>query len=203
MSKTKLSKVRYAHKDSLMEGRFGFIDDRTLRENVAIYVQYITFLVSLDEEYDVGILTYSIYKDIVVHTAHVVESLVNYKLQKLIADGDLEENGLAGYEEKLHQKKEIHKCNEDGSSYVAGKLLKKPNKIKDDTKFLLLNRAGKKAGLLTKGLFDDCEEIRNMRNKIHLSGLKRVDDKYSKSDISNLFKITEKIIDRVRDYEIH
>lgn len=201
MSKTKLTKVKYAHTDSLTKGRFSFIEDATLKENVAIYVQYISFLVSLDEEYDLGILTYSIFKDIVVHTAHVVESLINYKLQKLIIVGAIQEDGLAGYEEELQEKKEIHKCDQEGITYVAGKLIKTAIRIKDDTKFLILNRAGMKCGLLTKELYDDCEKIRGMRNKIHLSGLKKVDDQYSKGDISDLFKMTEKIIDRVRDYE--
>jgi len=201
MSKTKLTKVKYAHTDSLAKGRFGFIEDETLKENIAIYVQYISFLVSLDEEYDLGIITYSIFKDIVVHTAHVVESLVNYKLKKLIANGAIQEDGLAGYDERFQEKKEIHKCDQEGITYVAGKLIKTPIQIKDDTTFLFLTGAGKKCGLLTKELYDDCEKIRGMRNKIHLSGLKKVDDQYSKTDISNLFKMTEKIIDRVRDYE--
>ncbi|NQV12589.1 hypothetical protein HQ524_04465 [Candidatus Uhrbacteria bacterium] len=185
-----------------MNGRFDFIENDTLKENIAIYVQYIVFLVSIEEEYDVGILTYSIYKDIVMHTAHVVESLINYKLQKLISDGDIAELDLVGYSDKFTNKKMIHRCDDSDDVYCFVRLSKTKNKIKGDTKFLELNRAGKKSGLLTTQMFTDCENIREMRNRIHLSGLSGVDDKYSKKDIVRIFKITERLIDRVRDFDI-
>lgn len=200
MSKQKLTNVQFAHKDFLQEGRFSFIKDTTLRENIAIYVQYITFLVSLDLEYDIGIITYSIYKDIVIHTAHVIESLLHYKLRKLMEEERMDESAVFGFKEKLTGKFVVHECKTEGSIVYAGLIEKKPLKLQDSTKFLYLNRAGKKCGLLTEDLFQSCEEIREMRNNVHLSGLKKVDDQYSKRDVSNLFRKTEKIIDRVRDY---
>jgi len=196
MSKLALDKIRYPTKDSLIEGRFKFIADETLRHNVAIYVQYVTFLLSLGEEYDLGLITYSLYKDILIHTAHVIESLLHNKLRELISSGSVDPKKILDSNIRYSEEKVIHECG-DGK-FISCKVTAKG--LEDDTQFVALNRAGKRSGLLTDELFKKCEEVRKTRNKIHLSGLKLTDDQYTKQDINRVFGIATEIVNRVRDY---
>lgn len=196
MNKSHLEKIKLSTKDSLARGRFKFIADETLRDNIAIYVQYVTFLLSLDEEYDLGIIAYSIYKDIVIHTAHVIESLLHNKLREMIGNGLVDPKNVLDSNLKHSEEKFIHECN--GGKYVVCKVVQKG--LEDDTQFIAINRAGKRSGLLTDALFQKCEEVRAMRNKIHLSGLKLVDDQYTKVKINQVFAIATEVINRVRDY---
>lgn len=199
-SKAKLDRIRFADIASLESGRFSFIKDDTLRINIAIYVQYITFLLSLESEYDVGTLTYSIYKDVIFHTAHVIESLLNHKLKELIESGKIIEADIMGAETK-HTKDVILYSINQNTQLVACHRRNDSKKLTDDTDFIRLNRAAVKCGLLTKPLFGDCDAVRIMRNKIHLAGLEKVDDAYSQKDINKVFAIATKVIDRVRDFQ--
>jgi hypothetical protein len=199
-SKPGLDKIRFTDIASLEQGQFSFVNDAVVRTNVAIYVQYVNFLLSLDEEYDLGSLTYSIYKDVVVHSAHVVESLLYYKLRCLIDSGRFDETKMMGSEKKYTNEKLIHDLG-DGQQIVACRVKRVVNKLHRDTKFTSLNKAGKKCGLLDDRLYRFCDEIREMRNKVHLAGLVQVDDQYSKSDLEDLFSKVKAIIERIRTFD--
>jgi len=199
MSRIKLENLTFATAESLQEGRFSFIKNKTLKINVSIYAQYISFLISLDEEYNVGSLTYSMYKDIVVHTAQIIEGLLCYKLKELIDENIIKEEDVVGTVECFRDKKELHKF-EEGDRLIACREKCEQKHINNRTDFVTLNRAGKKSGLLTKDLFEKCEEVRDMRNKIHLSALSNVDDQYNKRDINKIFSIATDVVNRVRDY---
>lgn len=68
------STIQIPEVDSL-KARFSFVGDEILQTNLAITFKYIIFLVSLDEEFELGSLTYSIYKDIVVQTAIIHKAI--------------------------------------------------------------------------------------------------------------------------------
>jgi hypothetical protein len=198
MGKIILDKIKYPSKDSLSEGRFSFIENDVLKNNIVIYVQYITFLLSLDEEYELGIITYSIYKDIVIHSALIIEGLLHNKLHEMINSRLIDPKDVLDSNFRYSEEKVIHEC--DDGKYVVCKVVSKG--IEDDMQFIAINRAAKRSGLLTEGLFKKCEEVRTMRNKIHLSGLKSIDDQYSKKDINEVFDTTRQIINCIKNFNI-
>lgn len=201
MPKKKLhGSVKFIEVEDLKNNRFAFVKNEILKENIAIKMQHIVFLVSLEEEYELpGAVTYSAFKTIILFTASIVESLINYKLHDLIGLGEIEEEKIMGKEEKYPICKEIFKISE--TEKVCGvKKVMKPKKLSDNTDFIELNRAAKKSGLFTEAIFKKAEKIRETRNRIHPYGLKEVDDKYSKDEINNIFSMANSIIERIEKY---
>ncbi|MDP2642690.1 MAG: hypothetical protein Q8P62_02510 [Candidatus Peregrinibacteria bacterium] len=184
-----------------LEDRFNFIKNPVLRENVAINMQYIIFLLSIEAEYELpGAVTYSTFKTIIIFTASIVESLIHYKLSELIAEKKIEEDQIMGREKKYSQIKELYKIST--TERICGvKEITNAKRLSDDTDFCELNKAAKRCKLFTEEIFQKAEKIRKMRNRIHPYSLKEVDDKYEKRDIDDIFSTTRIIIERIEKYE--
>jgi len=199
MSKFDFSEyVKFVKVDSIR--RFDFVDNETLRENLSINTQYIVFLVSLELELKLpGGIECSLFKNIIIYCASIVESLINYKLQKLLKEKRTTNERLLKKSKKYKNEKMLYKISEHEK--VCGVIAEEVClKISDDTQFIDLNKASKRCGLFDDKLFKQAEDLRKMRNKIHLKGLKKIDNQYSKKDINKIFLIMKNIIDRVRDF---
>ena len=193
-------KIIQSTKTERLKKRFDFIDDNILKENVVINMQYITFLYSLERKYKLpGATTYSAFKTIILYTASIVESLLNYKLKELIEKGEIESNKIMTTEEKYIYIADLYSISSE-EKICGVKKVKKHKQLDNKTIFLDLNKAAKRCGLFNEQLFKKSEKIRKMRNKIHLAALTEIDNKYSQSDIDNVFKITKDIIDRIENY---
>ncbi|MBU2524344.1 hypothetical protein KKG71_04075 [Patescibacteria group bacterium] len=140
-------------------------------------MQYIVFLVSLEEIYQLpGSVIYSTFKTIIIYTASIIERLIHYKLDELIKSERIKAEDVMGEEEKYSDCKILYDIS--GKEKICGiKKVLKSKKLSDDTNLIDLNRAAKRSGLFTRDLFDKSEEIRKARNSIHPYGLKEVDDK--------------------------
>lgn len=65
--------VKFVTVEDLKGNRFSFIQNEILKENIAIKMQYVVFLASLEEEYELtGAVTYSVFKTIIIFTASIV-----------------------------------------------------------------------------------------------------------------------------------
>jgi len=84
MAKKKFhNSIKFVELEDLKNNRFSFVQNEILRENIAIKMQYIVFLVSLEEEYELpGAVTYSTFKTVIIFTASIIEALVNYKIHE-------------------------------------------------------------------------------------------------------------------------
>lgn len=192
--------IKFIELEDLKNNRFIFVKNEILRENIAIKMQYIVFLVSLEEEYELpGAVTYSTFKTIIIFTASIIEALINYKLHELIKEDKIDEKKIMSKNEKLSIVKEFQKISE--TEEICG--IKKTTKIKklsERIDFQELNRAAKRSKLFTETIFTKAEKIRETRNKIHPYALKEVDDKYTKNEINNIFAIASEIIERIEKY---
>ena len=200
--KKKFRDIQFFEVELLKKVRFDFVENEVLKENIAINMQYITFLYSLENEYDLpGYVTYSVFKTIIVFTASIIESLINYKIQLLIDKKDINESDIMGADTKFQcfKKKEYKISNKETimagiKKVLMSKRLKKSTNLKD------LNIAAKRSGLFTMKLFKKSEKIRTARNKVHLTAMTTIDDNYTQLEIDELFKDTKEIIDRIKDY---
>jgi len=181
-------------KIEFLEERFKFIENKTLRTNLSISFQYVIFLITLEEEVTLqGPVSYSIFKNIVLNTASIIEGSLHYLLDTLIKQKQIDSEKIMSKEDIYSNKKVLY-TTDDGIEICGVHFKKKSAKLKTNTNFIEINRACKRAKILNDELFKEVEELRDKRNKIHLAGLTNVDDFYEKKDIQKAFDTASKIL---------
>ncbi|MDP3997625.1 MAG: hypothetical protein Q8P73_03965 [bacterium] len=166
------------------ERRFAFINDETLKKNIAIAFEYIVFLIDTAANEDHRkLIRSSLYKDATVYTGTVVEACLSQA--RVLSSLWKEESQGVIY--KISSKKRIRYVIEH-SDY---------KKIRPSSDFIVINRACFKTRILTKKEFELAEEIRTCRNKIHVTALAEIDNSYSKETLDAVFDKARKIIDKV------
>ncbi|MBU2542872.1 hypothetical protein KJ785_04920 [Patescibacteria group bacterium] len=181
----------------LLEGRFLFIDNEILRTNIVITFQYIIFLITLEEETELqGPTSYSIYKDIIVQSATIVESCLHYCLNKHIENGIID--NVVEVKDDFKKPKKIYDVSDDLSLYICIKK-KEFVKLNNTTDFYKINKMAKASGVLDNELFKDAEKIREDRNKIHLASLTEKDAYFTKRDVHDTFSRARKIIEAIEN----
>lgn len=183
-----------------LEARFSFIDNDVLRENVVIYFRYIIFLLSLSEEKHIDTLKYSLYKDIIVYTASIIESLLEYVIKREVLLGRANEDVLGYGKKSVNIGKVRHECNDMYNEVIEVMQTRKYPKLgsKDRIDFKDVTSGAKKVGILDDALFKKAEKLREKRNTIHLSTLtKSSDDYFNKSDVDDAFGWAHDIIQQL------
>ncbi len=180
-----------------LAGRFLFIKDEVLRENVTIAFQYIIFLISIESEITwQGSIIYSIFKDVMVYTGSVVESCLHYCVKEYFKANKLNRADVMTYEWKIDKHISIYKIDE--TKEVCSLIRhKKMEDFCDQTQFKDINNIAKKAGILTDDLFKKAEKIREDRNKVHLVALGKTHDYFTKDNVEASFKSAKEIIERI------
>lgn len=181
----------------ILEPRFSFIDNDMLRGNIVIYFRYIIFLLNLSDDSNIGSLKYSLYKDIIVYTASIVESLLQYTVERQVLLGKAEKTVMGYCKKSVQIGKVTHDCSELENSVIevvkTEKYLKLGSSDRIDFKDVTL--AAKKAKILTDNLYKKAENLRKKRNTIHLSTLtKSSDDYHKKEDVEEAFECAHDII---------
>ena len=146
--------IKFIELDDLKNNKFSFIQRDVLKENIAIKMQYIVFLVSLEEEYKLpGAVTYSTFKSLIIFTASIIEALINYKLHELIKEERILEEKIMGKDKKFSI---IKKASATEEIYGIKKTTKS-KKLTDRINFQELNKAAKRSGLFTETIFRKAE----------------------------------------------
>jgi hypothetical protein len=198
-NKKQFNQVKFIEVD-LIRRRFPFVKNEILKENIAINMQYVAFLYSLDDEYELpGAVRYSVFQTIVLFTASIIESLINYKPRELKEEGRIKNDDIMKVEDKYTHIVDIYKVSVD-EKICAARKKKKYRKLEDDTTFNDLNYAAKKCKLFDKDMFEKAEMLRSMRNKIHLTALSKEEDEYTRKDMDNVFGIAKDIIQSIQNY---
>ncbi len=181
------------------EERFDFIQNETLKSNLAISLQYIVFLIKAEAELEIiGAVEYSIFKNIIQYTASVIEGVLHYGLEIALDKGLVEEHKIMPKAESFSERKLLHQI--DKATKIEGvKSVKKHEKFKKNTQFKTVCDAYKKGRLIDSDLIKGINELRNKRNKIHLAGLTKVENYYSKNDINEAFAVATKVIEEVEE----
>jgi hypothetical protein len=181
-----------------LEERFAFIENKNLRQNVTVCFQYIIFLTVVNEMYSRGgAIELSLYRDIVVHTASIIESCLHYGITELVRRGDVDSSKLAK-EWTLREAHEIHTIS-SSEKIIWGKKVTEAKALKNNPMSQDINKAAKSAGLVDVSLFDKAEAIRNKRNNIHVIGEEKKIVYPSKSDITDIFVDARLILKSIED----
>jgi|SRR6185295_16160339 len=176
------------------EARFYFISELTLRKNLADALQYITQLAGLyvihENENELRI---SFCKTIIIYTASIIEACLHFCLKHKITEDIFEKPEWKYVDTKL-----IYKIPQTGEEIVSARRIRVRNKINfRHIKFQQLNKICLDRGILNKNLFDMCEKIKDLRNKIHLANLSTPDRKYSKKHIDEVFEIASNVLSTI------
>lgn len=181
-----------------IERRFSFIKNDTLRVNISLAFQYIIFLITvLDQEEAEGTtIGSSIQKNLIIYTATIIEGCLHYCLKSYLEKGRVKNEDVMKTEWLTKEHKRIYDISE--SEYICGAIrYEKTEPYNERLQSQELNRACKRANILTERLFEKAEEIREKRNKIHLAGLGAIDSVYTKKDAQDVFNDARDIIGRV------
>ena len=194
--KLHLDGVHHHEVETLKARLASCVSDEILNTNLAISMQYYLFLLALDDRYSLpGPVVNSVYKDVILHIASVVEGMLLYALKELRKRGSLPDACLER-EEIFSDVKEVYRI-ADAHAVVAGIRKRRPIPLKDDANFIVLNRIAKRSGLFDEGIFGDAESLRRTRNRIHLASLQEKDGAYVRKDVEKAFSIMESVLTRV------
>ncbi len=187
----------------VFEQRFQFIQNETLRSNLAIHAQYAVFLVKLEAQFEfVGSIEHSIFKNFIQYTASIVEGVLHYGLEIALEKGLVKEEEVMPKAESFPERKVLFLVDEN--TKIEGiKSVKKHEKFKKNTQFKTVCDAYKIGQLISQDLLNDINALRDKRNKIHLAGLKQKDDYYLKADINTAFKTMTNAIEAVRNLVVN
>lgn len=182
---------------AFFEQRFHFIKNETLKSNLAISIQYVAFLIKVETDLKItGAVEYSIFKNIIQYTASIVEGILHYGLEVAFDKGLVEEHRVMPKAESFSERKLLHQI--DRTTKIEGvKSVKKHEKFKKNTQFKTVCDAYKKGKLIDANLIKDINELREKRNKIHLAGLTKVENYYTKNDINQAFEVATEVIKEV------
>lgn len=185
------------HPVESLEERFDFVEDDELRKNITICFQYIIFLVTVDVEVSPsGPIRYSLYRDVVIHTASIIESSLNHCLKKLFEKGEVKSTEVMPAEWKVTNIHPIYKINED-EKIIHGINKRAISQLRDNTQMKDIIKAAKKAGVLNEDLETKVDTIRERRNSIHLAGKESKDIYPEKEEIDEMFEHAKETLDAI------
>ena len=197
--KTELECLQDIPNIDALSQNFTFIDDLTLRKNIAIVFQYIIFLITLEKNHSLpGAVSYVIYKDMIIHTASITESLLCYGLKKALEKGKTTIETM-DIEENIY--KDFIKIREISSTEIVGGVTKVKKYVEpQDMQFNDLIPAAIHIGLINPAFENELKIIRQSRNRVHLSSLSRVDNLYTKEEVDNMFATVKKLKTSIISY---
>ena len=197
--KTELECLQDIPNIDALSQNFTFIDDLTLRKNIAIVFQYIIFLITLEKNHSLpGAVSYVIYKDMIIHTASITESLLCYGLKKALEKGKTTIETM-DIEENIY--KDFIKIREISSTEIVGGVTKVKKYVEpQDMQFNDLIPAAINIGLINPAFENELKIIRQSRNRVHLSSLSRVDNLYTKEEVDNMFATVKKLKTSIISY---
>ena len=171
---------------------FTFIGNEILRNNLDMAFSHILKLITVlgickekEEQSAFG-------KTVIIYTASIIEALLLWLIKQKIKESKtiLDFNDCWKYEniKILHKfgskrKKEI----------ICGNRLRKVKNL-NKLDFNLIIRIVKYNKIITdKTFINNLDKVRQMRNKIHIGGLKEVEKEYTKNDLEFIFSVAKEI----------
>lgn len=181
-----------------LEKRFSFVESEVTRQNLTFCFQYIIFLSVVKSLYKYGgPIELSINRDIVVHTASVIESCLYYGIKQMIKLGLTDESRLPK-KWKQQSQGHIHVISED-ENIVWIKQKRIASIFGEKTMSKAINDAARTVGLIDDELYKKAEAIRNARNNIHFIKDEKMVEYPDDKDVESYFEYSSDLLKAVED----
>ena len=170
---------------------FPFVDDSVLRRNLDLVFDYIVELISISESngYE-NVIISSFRKTIIIYTATIIEALLLWKLK------EKEKGNVIELKEDWKYKdiKKIHTLEKNPLEEIIWCKRAKEIERKKISKLNLIetNRFCKKYKIITENDFKNIEKVRDLRNRLHIGGLKEIEKGYTKNDLEFVFRVAKR-----------
>jgi len=166
---------------------FSFVKRDSTRVALSSDLAYVYRLMRDSASCDNKRLQLLIRRDVAVHFGSIIEALILYMLQEYESNGIeiIKRSKTTSYEVC-----DIVKCLPEFKENKSLAIVKESNEdmaLNNKIQFIQLNRIALRSKLLTRGLFEDAEFIREERNKIHSK------DSYTVKDVQEVFNAARRI----------
>jgi len=178
--------------------RFQYIHNETVRQNVAVCFQYITFLVITKKMYGKsGPINLSINRDIVVHTASMIETILHYAVSEIVQLEPEKKNSLSSKWEQKNQGA-IHQFDNGTERIIWIRQIIKPQVFSENPTSEVVHKAAFDIGLIDNDLYAKANAIRLARNNIHFSGNNKLVSYPSDATVTKYFDDAKVIFEKVK-----
>jgi hypothetical protein len=173
-ARTRLSFEAQVIKTRAIKAEWAFIEDIALLHNIAYALQRVHFDILLVNNYNVYFAPEAmIFKEAIVGAASVAEAVLQYDV-KLVED-DPRVKDVLGKDWVFIDYKEIPLPGvtlPDGQRAVTGlqRMVEKEQRDRN-SKMQVLIRAARKVGIVDDSLGEELDELRKLRNRIHIKSL--------------------------------
>ncbi|MFZ2969553.1 MAG: hypothetical protein WA063_00230 [Minisyncoccia bacterium] len=170
---------------------FSFISDSILRKNLDIVFDHIIELISVSEsnKYEDTIIS-SFRKTIIIYTATIIEAILLWKLKEKVKGNDIE----LKEDWKYKDVRKIHILKESPLEKIIWCKRKMETEKKKFSKLNLveINKLCKKYKIITDSDFENVDKVRDLRNRLHIGGLKKIEEGYTKNDLEFVFGVAKR-----------
>jgi len=175
------------------EGRFSFIDDSILRENLNQVFDDIVDFTSIMDGYNEESIQINFRRAVILYTAAIIEALLHYIVEKKVTPLEFEDEEWR-FDGDVHVSHRYEDENGRKMQVVCGKRFKKKISITRSTQFKTILEVANANLLVGDTLSKEIDKIRKLRNRIHLVSLDSIEKKYTKSTLNNVFEVARKVV---------
>lgn len=154
------------------------VGDQTLLTNAKKTIDYIIYLINLAEDLGEGRPKSFHYKTCLVFTASIIELVIHDCLRR--TEPSKMKTFKLGWQ--IKDPRDIYKI-DDTQIIVWAKKEKQYFKLRDNSDFQDIIEAMKHLDVFDDTLKNRCHKIRELRNKIHLQGIKKREPYYKIEDV--------------------
>lgn len=169
---------------------FPTVKDSALRHNLEVAFQHIIDLLAISEDQiykNKPLFVSSFRKTIIIHTASIIEAMLLWKLKKIV-----EEKNVELSEEWIYF--DIKKlCDKDKGVEVIAGFRRKEKKVLEKLDFMRISDICLKHNLIDSDLKIEIDQVRKLRNRLHIGSLNEIEKLYTRSDLDLCFKVAGKV----------
>ncbi len=174
---------------------FEFVRDQALRTNLQITLSHVFDLLVISEYYK-GLARSSFIKTTAIYVATIIEALLLWMLKQKLRKENNDKIRLKD-EWKYRNIKQIYKIQDEPIQEVVACIRERETKKLKNLDFFRISRLCLDNKIITKGLFSDIDQVRNMRNRLHIGNLESIDKEYSKKSLNFCMHVLDKILSKI------
>ena len=176
---------------------FFFVDDVVLQKNLDIAFNHIAQLASLSESKIYSdALRGSFRKSAMVNTASIIEALLLWMLKKKLKETDLKKETTS-----FKILKEIYSVNDRERIVLGRDEVKIEHRKFSKLNFAEINPLCREQRIIREELYKKIDQVRVARNGLHIGGLAKVEEGYSKKELEFIFSVAKEVKSLAKNFQ--